>query len=128
MVVRIALLLTACIAARLALARPAELRAEPAVPRFTLTDLGLFPGRSDARASDLNNKGQVVGHASEPGDDQPVPLLWKDGKPIALPGIPGRAAAGALGINDAGDIAGEIDRWENNAGHEDACFWSSGYK
>jgi probable HAF family extracellular repeat protein len=111
--------------ARLALAALTE-PISTAAPRYTITDLGLFPGRSDARASDLNNRGLVVGDASEPGDDQPVPLLWKDGKPAALPGLPGRDAARALGINDAGDIVGEIDRRERDEYDEDACLWSHG--
>ena len=65
-----------------------------------MRDLGLSPGDLFAAASDINNRGQVVGAGA--ADFSPHALLWENGRVIDLGGTFSQAFA----INNRGQIVG----------------------
>jgi probable HAF family extracellular repeat protein len=56
-------------------------------------------------AVDVNNRGDVVGVSSPPGDDDPHAVLWRGGRMTDL-GALGGPAGSVAGINDAGVVVG----------------------
>jgi uncharacterized membrane protein len=72
-----------------------------------VTDLGTSAA-GEARAMDVNRQGVVVGDRLEPSGFA-TPTMWRNGQVVAL-ALPPQALGGfAMGINDAGQIVGEID-------------------
>jgi probable HAF family extracellular repeat protein len=84
-----------------------------------MVDLGNFGG-SCTFASDLNNRGQVVGGSRLAGDLEQHPFLWNGKKLIDL-GTFGGSLGAAIALNDAGDTVG----WANYPGDEvvHAALW-----
>lgn len=78
-----------------------------------------MPGR-DSQIADVNSKGVGAGYTFV--DDFPRPFVWRDGKLTRLLG--GRGFA--YGINEKGDIVGEV--WDplGGAGGVHATVWRSG--
>ena len=80
-----------------------------------MRDLGLFPGDLFAAASDINNRGQVVGAGA--ADFSPHALLWENGRVIDLGGTFSQAFA----INNRGQIVGVTSGgaalWQNGVLH-----------
>ena len=77
-----------------------------------LIDLGQLTPTADGRgeATDINNRGQVVGHSTIGSKEPPIDdraFIWRDGVMTALD-VPGRDS-GAAGINDRGQIVGTYD-------------------
>lgn len=73
-----------------------------------MKDLGTLPGYTRGRASAINDRGQVVGGASDPYRSTPV--LWQGGKIHDLnqliPPDSGWVLGGAADINSSGQIVG----------------------
>jgi probable HAF family extracellular repeat protein len=70
-----------------------------------MIDLGTLGG-ADGCASDLNNRGQVVGFSNLGGDQAGHPFLWDDGVLTDL-GTFGGSFGFPEGINEFGEIVGE---------------------
>jgi probable HAF family extracellular repeat protein len=89
-----------------------------------MRDLGLFPGDLFAAASDINNRGQVVGAGA--ADFSPHALLWENGRVIDLGGTFSQAFA----INNRGQIVGVTSGgaalWQNGVLHNLASLSGGG--
>jgi probable HAF family extracellular repeat protein len=70
-----------------------------------MTDLGTFGG-AFSFANGINNRGQVVGNATTPGDQQNDPFLWQHGSMTDLGNPLGGTIALANGINNRGQVVG----------------------
>jgi len=94
-----------------------------AAPQYTITDLGVPPGFTDAVPTAINNHGQVVGwcHADSLTDDVSHAFLWEDGRMLDL-GTFGGTESLAEGINDSGEIAGSFV----SHGRPYAFIWQAG--
>lgn len=95
--------------ALMAIDRPAE-----AQSRYTVTDLGVLPGKQSSDAYAVNSLGEVVG-ASYAAVTGWSPFRWTSGmgiQPLALP--PSIATGEAYGINDSGQICGFIGSTTGN--------------
>jgi len=76
-----------------------------------LWDVGTFGGNSSA-AMDINDKGQVVGYATLPGDANNHAFLWQDGVMRDLGTLAGGFESRAAAINNNGVVVGEA--WAAN--------------
>src|SRR5260370_11041300 len=87
-----------------------------------MTDLGNFGG-SCTFASDLNNRGQVIGLSTLPGDTAQHPFLWDHGVLTDLGTLGGNNGFGDA-LNDAGDVVG----WASLPGEQalHAFRWKDG--
>jgi probable HAF family extracellular repeat protein len=72
--------------------------------QYAVTDLGTLGGFYSSYAYDLNDAGQVVGHASTTNGIQHA-FLWDNGTMIDL-GTLGGSHSSATGINDLGQVVG----------------------
>lgn len=77
-----------------------------------LTPLPTFGG-TNAQASGVNNRGEVVGLSETPNVDACSPnflqvraALWRDGQISELPPLPGDPDAAAIALNDHDDVIG----------------------
>jgi probable HAF family extracellular repeat protein len=68
------------------------------------TRIDLVPGAIASAATDINERGQVVGYALV--GNRRVPFLWENGTLIELPSHPLAPGATPLRINNRGDIIG----------------------
>jgi probable HAF family extracellular repeat protein len=90
--------------------------AQATASQYTIVDLGVVGRVVDA--TDINNRGQIVGYAF-PGNDQADPAqhanvyLWLNGTRIDL-GTLGTPQVGAFGINENGSVVGQIDPPNSN--------------
>ncbi len=91
-----------------------------------MTDLGKLPGAYDSVASDINNRGQIIGFSggftvangydpqSAARGEAPGVWLWEDGSMTdlssLLPPNSGWQLSMAMGINDSGQITGSGER------------------
>jgi probable HAF family extracellular repeat protein len=87
-----------------------------------MTDLGNLGG-TFAFAQCTNNRGEVIGQASLPGDLVTHAFVWRKGRMKDL-GTLGGDNSEAIWINDAGDIAGSADLQEPDI--HDAVRWRHG--
>jgi probable HAF family extracellular repeat protein len=87
-----------------------------------MIDLGTLGG-TDGCASDLNNRGQVVGFSNLAGDQAGHPFLWDDGVLTDL-GTFGGHFGFPEGINEAEEIAGEAGYPDDVIFH--AALWRKG--
>jgi uncharacterized membrane protein len=87
-----------------------------------MIDLGSFGGTCTI-ASDLNNRGQVVGASNLAGDASSAAFLWERGALHQLPGFAGGDFTGATTINDLGQTAGFAFLSGNGAFH--AVLWKN---
>ena len=89
-------------------------------PGHAVIDLGTLPGDHFSSASDINNRGTVVGWSLGPSG-QFRAFQWKAGVMTELPRLPGATFAIAAAINDLGHIAGSsgLDRSR-------AVLWAGG--
>jgi probable HAF family extracellular repeat protein len=76
-----------------------------ATQQLSITDLGKLPGSDDSRASDINDRGQVVG-SSNTAWNKSRAFLWERGKMRDLGSLPGAYVALATGINNRGQVVG----------------------
>jgi probable HAF family extracellular repeat protein len=63
-------------------------------------ELQPLPGATDVRPTAIDRHGRVVGTSGGRA------VIWEEGVPTALPGLPGDFEEGATSINDAGQIVG----------------------
>jgi len=70
-----------------------------------MVDLGSFGGTCTV-ATDLNERGQVVGSSNFKGDQSYAAFLWERGQLHRLGGSLGGNCAGAVAINEAGESVG----------------------
>lgn len=75
-------------------------------------------GSQDNSASDINERGQVVGHSGA------QPVMWERGTVIPLDTLPPLTAGRALGINNSGDIVGFLRAPGSSASV--AVLWQDG--
>jgi probable HAF family extracellular repeat protein len=98
--------------------------------RDTMTDLGTFggtvsgPGHPGAEGSLLvNNRGQVIGDASFPGDQIFHPFLWDRGTLRDI-GTLGGDNGSAVWLTDTGEVVGYADLPGSQI--DDAFLWGNG--
>ena len=81
-----------------------SLLADDEMVNYTIIELGTLGG-PDSLATDLNNKGQIIGSSSISEGLQPTAFLWEEGTMVPLTVTAGLTTT-ANEINDAGLIAG----------------------
>jgi probable HAF family extracellular repeat protein len=88
-----------------------------------MRDLGSFGGTQVWQIGGLNQKGQVVGSLTLPGDATFHPFLW-DGKKLRDLGTFGGDMGYANWINDAGEIVGQAALPQDQTFH--GFYWKNG--
>jgi probable HAF family extracellular repeat protein len=88
----------------------------------TMKDLGNFGGTCTF-ASDLNNRGQVVGGSRLTGDQEQHPFLW-DGRKLIDLGTFGGSLGNAIALSDSGEVAGWATFPDDQVFH--AALWRRG--
>jgi probable HAF family extracellular repeat protein len=88
----------------------------------TMKDLGNFGGTCTF-ASDLNNRGQVVGGSRLTGDQEQHPFLW-DGRRLIDLGTFGGSLGNAIALSDSGEVAGWATFPDDQVFH--AALWRRG--
>jgi len=84
-----------------------------------MKNLGSFGGTCTL-ASDLNNRGQVVGGSALPGDSIFHPFFWDAETGVTELGTPDGGYGGALALNENGDVVGN---GKDNSGVVHALLW-----
>jgi probable HAF family extracellular repeat protein len=92
----------ACVAGYLRI-HPAS--AQTASQEYSITDLGTLPGGTGSSATDINNRGQVVG-SSNTASGESHAVLWEDGDITDLGTLGGNQSV-AWGINNRGQVVGQ---------------------
>ncbi len=96
---------------------------------YSVTDLSTLPGFQYSSASDINERGLVVGSAfSNNAFGEFRAFLWDNGVLTNLGTLPGYTASStATGINDLGQVVGSaLDRIPSRAGSYSRAFlWSA---
>ncbi|MES2463740.1 MAG: DUF3466 family protein [Armatimonadota bacterium] len=89
---------------------------------YAITDLGTLGGLSESAATDINNKGQIVGWCGVEGRITRG-FLWQNGRMTDL-GTPQGSSSKALALNDNGQIVG----WSGDKETENAFayLWKNG--
>src|SRR5688500_10485662 len=78
--------------------------------RYTIAELPPPLGASYLEANSINDRGQVVGVAYYPrGVLRPV--IWEDGVPMLIPGVPPKQSGYAQSINNRGNIG--LNWWDD---------------
>jgi probable HAF family extracellular repeat protein len=90
----------------------------------TMTDLGNLGGTFNG-AQCINNRGQVIGGATLPGDFISHAFLWQRQAGMQDLGTLGGPLSEAWWINDSGEIAGSADL--PTPGLHDAVIWKNGH-
>jgi probable HAF family extracellular repeat protein len=80
-----------------------------------MRDLGALPGNRDSVATNINERGQVIGNCGDYYWQKCHAFLWQDGKLRSIGTLPGGRYSEAVAINDRGQIAGDSE-----TGHQDA--------
>jgi hypothetical protein len=80
-------------------------------PTYTLTDLGLLPGTTEAEPLRMNDRGDTVGLAI---GDQDKAVLFHKGKVIDL--TPNASSSFATGLNSASQVAGYMTTGSTSVG------------
>ena len=80
-------------------------------------------GGTHSNASDINNRGQVVGWNQIPEGPFHA-FLWQDGEMVDLETLPGDTYSAALGINERGQVVG----WSSDAilSQQRPFIWENG--
>ena len=88
-----------------------------------MTNLGSFGGTCTF-ASNLNNRGEIVGLSTTTGDQFQHAFLWKDGSFSELPNANGGNNSAGLALNEGGAVAGFASLPGNSLLH--AALWKAG--
>ena len=94
--------------------------------------LGPLPGRTASTASDINERGQIVGTSYVIRGDyyhlKVRAFLWQSGRLRDLGALPGDTESEAVAINDAGQVIGLSygDRTESGGGRVRGFVWQNG--
>jgi len=111
------------------LAVPIRLAAQEqqqSLPRYTVTDLGTLGGSySFAPDNAPNEKGQVNGFSTLPGDAVIHAFLWHDGKMIDLGTLGGLNSTSDWPLNDWGAVPGYSDTATPDPNGEDYCSFGT---
>ncbi|MBB5822870.1 putative repeat protein (TIGR01451 family) [Streptosporangium becharense] len=99
---------------------------------YTVTELGALPGYTADQTEPvaLNDHGQVAATVGR-GDDRRA-VRWQDGVFTDLGGLScegsgkARCPSGATDINEAGDVAGWAEKWQNDVLREHAVVYRGG--
>ena len=78
-----------------------------------------------AYASDINNRGQIVGWSQLPGQSE-LPVLWEGGQVIQLPSLPPADRGYAFKINNRGEILGRVSQ-QDWSGTSVTVIWKPPY-
>lgn len=87
------------------------------------TDLGNLGGTTNNLATDINNRGQVVGTSNVSGDTTSRAFLWQDGVMLDLGTLAGDFSSKANAINSEGQLVGFSC---NASGNCRAFLWQNG--
>ncbi|MEZ7128878.1 PKD domain-containing protein [Nonomuraea sp. AD125B] len=101
---------------------------------YKVTEIGALPGYTADRteAVALNDRGQVAATVGTSGGDDRRAVRWEAGVFTDLGGLScegsgkARCPSGATGINEAGDVSGWAEKWENNGSWEHAVVYRGG--
>lgn len=105
-----------------------------------MTALPTLSGGNNARAGNVNNRGQVVGDSENgvldptcvPQPNNPaqvfdyVPVIWDKGEVHELPLLPGDDVGEATSINDRGQVVGASGLCSSPFGLDRAVIWQGG--
>jgi probable HAF family extracellular repeat protein len=89
----------------------------------TIVDLGTLPGGGTSEASDVNNRGDIVGSAVAASGERHA-FLWTGGTMFDLGTLPGDDFSEAFAINDRGQVVGRSANI--GASTERAFIWEDG--
>jgi probable HAF family extracellular repeat protein len=89
-----------------------------------MRDLGALGGNFGT-ANAVNGAGEVVGWASNAGDQALLAFLWKNGTMTNLGALPGKLCSYAHQINSKGQVTGSSDD-DCNDGNSHAFLWQNG--
>jgi probable HAF family extracellular repeat protein len=94
-------------------------------PTFTVQLLGNLPGATVAGVSAINNAGEAVGSAGSGTSACPYgcAVIWHDNTATLLEVSPEVRSSSALGINNAGQVVGNVD---TTNGVSMAVVWNNG--
>jgi probable HAF family extracellular repeat protein len=101
-----------------ALAVPARLSAQE--QHYTVTDLSTLGGTFSI-AFGMNNKPQVVGQSTLPGDTQAHAFLWQKGVMTDLGTLGGPNSIAAFPLNERGEVSGGAETSTPDPNGEDFC-------
>lgn len=76
-------------------------------------------------AADVNEAGEIVGHAEDPADVERIPLVWRDGRISKLEALrcPDCRSARAYAISNAGRIVGVSQAFVEEESPDHAVTW-----
>jgi uncharacterized membrane protein len=95
-------------------------------PTFSVQVLTNFSGGTDAYVSGINSVGEAVGSVGSGSAVCPneCAVTWRDGTPSLLATVEGAFATEAYGVNDAGQVVGNI--YMTNYDQSMAAMWNNG--
>jgi len=103
-----------------ALALPVRLAAQEQQPRYRVKDLGTLGG-TFSLAGGINNRGEVEGFSTLPGDTARHAFLWRRGRMIDLGTLGGPNSAAFWRPSESGQVGGHAETSTPDPLGEDFC-------
>jgi probable HAF family extracellular repeat protein len=88
-----------------------------------MTDIGNLGGKTNIVASDINNRGQVIGYSNIAGDITHHAFLWQAGAMRDLGTLAGDFSSDASDLNELGQVVGAS---QDASGNPRAFLWQHG--
>lgn len=88
-----------------------------------MTDLGNLGGKTNIVASDINNRGQVIGYSNVANDLTHHAFLWQAGVMMDLGTLAGDSSSDASDLNELGQVVGAS---QDASGNPRAFLWQHG--